>query len=187
MTNAYAAVAACFMSVWGLYWFWSTLTRKSITSVCLFVSPLCLHAFALSCVCVDYPLSMFQWWRGYILWLRSYLVSDTSGGSVFFLNSSSSVTFSSLCHNCIFTMIFFCGSALYTQHPFHVCLSWERNPSSAALPGVSSIFYPLKGLFKESFSSFELSVSGQRVLYSVKIVNPPEASCDLWYWAIYCK
>lgn len=35
------------------------------------------------------------------------------------------------------TMI--CCSVL--EHLLHVCLSWERDPSSAALPDVSTIFY----------------------------------------------
>jgi hypothetical protein len=42
-----------------------------------------------------------------------------------------------LCCKCI---IF----SIYTRHLLHVCPSWERDPSSVALPEVSPIFFPLK-------------------------------------------
>ncbi len=41
----------------------------------------------------------------------------------------------------VHTVILLCWSVLYTRHLLHVCLSWERDPSSVALPEVSSIFF----------------------------------------------
>ena len=42
-----------------------------------------------------------------------------------------------------------CCTFLYTRHLLHVCPSWKRDPSSVALPEVSSIvfFYPVKRFF----------------------------------------
>ncbi len=48
------------------------------------------------------------------------------------------------CHKYIniYTMytLWFCRFILYTRHLLHVCLSWERDPSSVALPKASSTF-----------------------------------------------
>lgn len=40
----------------------------------------------------------------------------------------------------LFTHLLLWLSILYTRHLLHVCLSWEGDPSSVALPEVSSIF-----------------------------------------------
>ncbi len=41
----------------------------------------------------------------------------------------------------------YCNFAMLYTHLFHVCPSWKRDPSSAALLEVSSIFPPVKGFF----------------------------------------
>ncbi len=48
---------------------------------------------------------------------------------------------------CIYCFGFFWWSILYKQHLLHVCLSWERDPSSVALPEVSIFFPSVKGVF----------------------------------------
>ena len=58
-----------------------------------------------------------------------------------------------------------CCSFLYTRHLLHVCPSWKRDPSSVALPEVSSIvfFYPVKRVFSHQHVKFFLTrVEGLR-------------------------
>ncbi len=57
--------------------------------------------------------------------------------------------------SCWLLIVLLCWSVMYTRYLLYVCSSWERDPSSVALPDVSSIFSPLKGFL----GSFSLSKS----------------------------
>ena len=47
---------------------------------------------------------------------------------------------STFCQHIVYAKIFYCESHLYT-HLSRVCLSWERDPSSDALPMVYAYFF----------------------------------------------
>ena len=70
----------------------------------------------------------------------------------------------------------FC-SVVYMWHLVHVCLSWERDPSTW---GFFHLFIPLLILFIyffniTCFSSLESRVWGQRMFFTVQFLKPTEA------------
>ena len=67
-------------------------------------------------------------------------------------------TFGAFCCKCI---IF----SIYTRHLLHVCPSWERDPSSVALPEVSPIFPFKLWVFSGSFSLYDVRVYDYIIFY----------------------
>ena len=76
---------------------------------------------------------------------------------------------------------------LYMWHPLSLCPSWERDPSSGALPEVS-FFSLLKVIFLNMwrFSSRSSRLWGQRMSFTVQVVKSAEARL-LWFGAIKIK
>ena len=76
---------------------------------------------------------------------------------------------------------------LYMQNRGRDCSSWESNPSSVVLPKVSStlFFFIEKHLFLNmaSFSSLDVRVEVQKILFTVQFVKATEGM-GLWFWAI---
>lgn len=77
---------------------------------------------------------------------------DKLCSAVFSVSQKLSFVLRTFVHDSAFASCVFVSDILSTQfgnydllfvleHLLHVCLSWERDPSSAALPDVSTIFY----------------------------------------------
>ncbi len=95
--------------------------------------------FYLLCDCVVCFLSRCPWWRGgrvaQVCLTAPWRCSTSS--QVHILNEclQSMYNFVILI---VHTVILLCRSILCTRHQLHVCPSWESDPSSVALPQVSS-------------------------------------------------
>lgn len=83
--------------------------------------PMCEYcAWALPCVSLLSLSSIRSWWESHMVCLATDLADP----------------YSSIClqYN------------LCTQHVLHMCPSWDKNPSSVALPEVASILFPVVGV-----------------------------------------
>ncbi len=114
---------------------------------CLYLSECCA---CLLCVCMACPLPGLH--GGEVVWIRSYLsrqslkLLDVLRIHPLYFCSTIYISVIKL-----YTLQFCCWCILYTRHLLHGCPSWERDPSSVALPDGFFHVFPVKGFCGEFF------------------------------------
>ena len=135
-------------SCWLTYWWTWIVTPWALLDHC---SPL-FHYLLISLFPIPLHSDVFYFTANYLVWPALFQVTvserrSCGSGIIWWCLSPLSRLLdpqTSICirYSAIATgTLWFCCSVLNMWHLLHLCLSWERDPSSVALPEVSSVFF----------------------------------------------